>query len=482
MLSSQSSFAPNLAPCGRTRREFLWQWGGGFAALPLIDLLARDGVTAESGTRSSQKPPHFAAKVKQVVFFFLNGGPSQVDTFDHKPALKKYEGMSSDAGLQIGSNGRAIGKLAPSVFDFRQHGESGLEISSLFPHVATFADDLCVINSMYADTPTHSPGILQMNSGSIVVGRPSLGSWLGYGLGTLNDNLPSYVVMTDHRGGPRGGAAAWSSGFMPAGYQGTLFRSQGSAILNLKTPGDIDATTQRRSLDLLGRLNRENLELRGGESELAARIASYELAYRMQTEAAEAVDVDSEAESIRELYGLNEKRTEYFGRQCLLTRRLLERGVRFVQLYSGGGADSWDAHEDVPDNHGRHAFEIDRPIAALMADLKRQGMWDETLLIWGGEFGRTPTSEGVGKPGRDHNHFGFSMWLAGGGVKGGQAIGATDETGFKAVENRIHVSDLHATILHLLGFDHEDLTFLHEGLDQRLTGVKPRRVIDEVLA
>ena len=269
---------------------------------------------------------------------------------------------------------------------------------------------------------------------------------------------------------------------MPARFQGTLFRSQGAPVLNLKRPEGIAAGTQRRSLDLLNQLNQQNLELRGGNTELAARIASYELAYRMQTEATEAVDIGSEPKSIQSLYGLDDKRTEYFGRQCLLTRRLLERGVRFVQLYSGGGADSWDAHVDVPDIHGRHAFEIDQPIAALMADLKRQGMWDQTLLVWGGEFGRTPTSEGVNKPGRDHNHYGFTMWLAGGGVKGGQRIGATDETGFQAVEHRLHVSDLHATILHLLGLDHERLTFRHEGLDQRLTGVQPRQVIQDVLA
>jgi len=480
-----NQFLTNQTPCGRTRREFLWQWGGGFASIPLIDLLSSDGFLTKplaAEEKSSAAPSrHFASNVKQVVFFFLNGGPSQVDTFDYKPALKRYEGKSYDGKLQIGSNGRAIGKLVPSPFPFKKHGQSGLEISSLFPNVARYADDLCVIRSMHADTPTHSPGILQMNSGSVVTGRPSLGSWLNYGLGALNDNLPSYVVMTDHRGGPRGGAAAWTSGFMPAQYQGTLFRSQGAPILNLDAPAGVTPGSQRRSLDVLARLNRKHLEQRGGESELAARIESYELAYRMQTGAAEAVDVESEPEAVKELYGLNRKETEYFGRQCLLTRRLLERGVRYVQLYSGGGPDSWDAHDNCPDNHGRHAMEIDQPIAAIMEDLKRTGMWDETLLIWGGEFGRTPTSEGVGKPGRDHNHYGFSMWLAGGGVKGGQAVGATDEVGFTAVENRAHVSDLHATILHLLGLDHEKLVYLHEGLDQRLTGVRPRRVITEVL-
>ncbi len=481
-------FIDNQTRCGRTRREFLWQWGGGFAALPLIDLLTRDGFTgstiaaenivSESIRKRSQS--HFSAKAKQVVFFFLNGGPSQVDTFDHKPALKKYEGKDYHREIQIGSNGRPVGKLMPSPFPFKKYGESGLEISSLFPNVARFVDDLCVIRSMYADTPTHSPGILQMNSGSIVTGKPSLGAWLGYGLGDLNANVPNYVVMTDHRGGPRGGAAAWTSGFMPAAYQGTLFRSKGVPILNLKNPEGIDQGTQRRSLDVLGRLNHKHLQEQGGDSELAARIESYELAFRMQTEAADAVDVSKESAEMRELYGLNRKETEYFGRQCMLTRRLLERGVRYIQLYSGGGADSWDAHNNCTDNHGRHALETDQPIAALMEDLKRRGMWDDTLLIWGGEFGRTPTSEGKGKPGRDHNQYGFSMWLAGGGVKGGQAIGATDEVGFTAVENRVHVSDLHATILHLLGLDHEKLTFLHNGLDQRLTGVQARRVLQEV--
>ena len=491
MSNTPTQFLANTTPCGRTRREFLWQWGGGFAAIPLIDLMTRDrffagqlygAETSAARPVESRKPSHFTAQAKQVVFFFMNGGPSQVDTFDHKPALKKYQGKKYQGKLQIGSNGRAIGHLAPSPFPFRKHGQSGLEVSSLFPNVARFADDLCVIRSMYAETPTHSPGILQMNTGSIVVGKPSLGAWLNYGLGSLNDNLPSYVVMTDPRGGPRGGAAAWTSGFMPAAFQGTLFRSQGAPVLNLTAPAGVAGSTQRRSLDLLGQLNRRHLQQRPGESELAARIESYELAYRMQTGATEAVDVDSESSQTKELYGLNRPQTSHFGRQCLLTRRLLERGVRYVQLYSGGGSDSWDAHVDCPDNHKRHATEIDKPIAALMEDLKRIGMWDETLLIWGGEFGRTPTSEGVGKPGRDHNHYGFSMWLAGGGVKGGQAVGATDEVGFKAVENRAHPGDLHATILHLLGFDHEKLTYFHEGLDQRLTGVRPRRVLDEVLA
>ena len=492
MLSKPDRFEPNRTPCGRTRREFFWQFGGGFTSLALVDLLSRDGffdrraaaaqTAGEDQVGFTVKSSHFPARAKRVVFFFMQGGPSQVDTFDPKPALKKYEGKSHGNDLQIGSNGREIGHLAPSAFTFQNHGESGLEISSLYPHVARFADDLCVIRSMYCDTPTHSPGILQMNTGSIFVGRPSLGSWLSYGLGTENENLPAYVVMVDPRGGPRGGAGAWSAGFMPAAYQGTLFRSHGSPLLDLETPPGISPGSQRRGLDLLGKLNHRHLEQRPGFSELAARTQSYELAYKMQTEAAEAVDIGQETVKTQEAYGLNQQNTADFGRKCLLTRRLLERGVRYVQLYSGGGAESWDAHEDCITNHTLHAGETDQPMAALMADLKRTGMWEDTLLIWGGEFGRTPTSEGVGKPGRDHNHYGFSMWLAGGGVKGGHVIGATDEVGFEAVDNRCHVSDLHATILHLMGFDHEHLTFFHEGLDQRLTGVVPRRVIREVLA
>jgi hypothetical protein len=324
-----------------------------------------------------------------------------------------------------------------------------------------------------------------MNTGSIFIGKPALGSWLSYGLGSTCDNLPSFVVMTDPRGGPISSASNWTSGYMPAAYQGTLFRSTGSPLLDLATPDGVSPRTQRSSLDLLQRLNREHERLRPGESELAARILTYELAYQMQTSAAEIVNVDNEPESTRRMYGIDQKLTADFGRKCLITRRLLERGVRFVQLYSGGGhiEDTWDGHNDCITNHTLHAGETDQPIAALMTDLKRTGLWEDTLLIWGGEFGRTPTSEGVGKPGRDHDWHGFSMWLAGGGVKGGQAVGATDELGFRAVEERCHVSDLHATILHLMGLDHERLSYFYQGLDQRLTGVEGnRRVIEKVLA
>jgi hypothetical protein len=491
MNSAGSRFMPNPTPCGRSRREFLWQAGGGFAGLALLDLLGRDGFfagRAEGQAPASNplgaRPAHFRARARHAVFLFMNGAPSHVDTFDPKPALTRYHDTPYRGDLTVGSNGRPVGRLMRSPFPFRRHGQSGLEISSLFPHVSRFADDLCVLRGLHTDTAAHASGCLQMNTGAVQIGRPCLGAWLSYGLGTLNDNLPSFVVMTDPRGGPIGSASNWTAGFMPAAYQGTLFRSQGSPLLDLASPPGVGPAGQRRALDLLGRLNRGHQAAHPGESELAARIESYELAFRMQTTAAEAVDVGREDVRTRERYGLDDRRTADFGRKCLITRRLLERGVRFVQLYSGGGhlEDTWDGHSDCIRNHRLHAGETDRPIAALMEDLKRTGLWDETLLIWGGEFGRTPTSEGVGRPGRDHNPHGFSMWLAGAGVRGGQAVGATDELGFRAVEGRCHVSDLHATILHLMGLDHRRLTYLYRGLDQRLTGVQPHRVIEQVLA
>ena len=488
-------FRPNRTPCGFTRREFLWQVGAGFAGLGLIDRLSQDGfftktaqAAAQPGGPSGQyllapKPAHFVTRAKHCIFLFMNGAPSQVDTFDPKPALEKYRGQPYNGKLKVGSNGRPIGYLMPSPFEFKKYGQSGLEISSLFPHTSRHADDLCVLRSLYTDTAAHASGCLQMNTGNVLIGKPSLGAWLSYGLGTMNESLPSFVVMTDPRGGPIGGAPNWTSGFMPAPYQGTLFRSKGLPLLDLATPAGVSDRTQRTSLDLLAELNGQHLQTHPNESELVARIMSYELAYKMQTSAAEVVDLQEESAQTREMYGLDDKLTADFGRKCLVARRLIEKGVRFVQIYSGGGhlEETWDGHSDCIANHTLHAGETDKPIAALLSDLKRTGLLDETLIVWGGEFGRTPTSEGVGKPGRDHNWLGFSMWLAGAGVKGGQFVGATDELGFEAVEEKHHVSDLHATILHLMGLDHERLTYFYQGFDQRLTGVRGE-VIKNALA
>ena len=471
-----SRFCPNLTPCNRTRREFLGNLGGGFAGLALADLLH-----AESGAGS----PHFAPKASRAVFLFMNGGPSQVDTFDPKPELDRLDGMPYGGDAVVGSNGRPIGHLMKSPFAFKNHGKSGLPISELFPHTAKHADDICVIRSLHSDTAAHASGCLQMNTGAISIGKPALGSWVNYGLGSANRNLPGFVVMTDPRGGPICSASNWSTGFMPATHQGTLFRSKGSPLLDLATPEGTSDQTQRRGLDLLKDLNAKHLVSRPEMDELAARIESYELAYRMQSEATEVVDLDRIDAKTKTMYGMDNPLTADFGRKCLITKQLLERGVRFIQLYSGGGhiEETWDGHTNCITNHKLHAGETDQAIGALMTDLKRSGLWDETLLIWGGEFGRTPTSEGVGKFGRDHNWQGYSMWLAGAGVKGGQAIGATDEVGFKAVEDPHHISDVHATILHLMGLDHKRLTFYHQGLDQRLTGVtEERHVIREALA
>lgn len=471
----------------RSRRQFLFRAGCGFGSLALLDLLARDGLakTPVADAPGSPRSSHFSAKAKHAIFLFMNGAPSHVDTFDPKPMLDKLDGKPyTDKSVPtVGSNNRPVGHLMKSPFPFKKYGQSGLPISSLFPNTAKFADDLCVIRSMYTDTAAHASGCIQLNTGNVQIGKPALGSWLGYGLGSENNSLPSFVVMIDPRGGPIGSASNWSAGFMPAAYQGTLFRGQGNPLLDLATPEGLTEKQQRESLDLLKKLNEEHKLTRPGDSELSARIESYELAFRMQTEALSVVDFSNESAKTKAMYGLDDKLTADFGRKCLIARRLIEKGVRFVQLYSGGGhiEDTWDGHNNCITNHTLHAGETDRPIAALIADLKRTGLWEETLLIWGGEFGRTPTSEGVGKPGRDHNPHGFSVWLAGAGVKGGQAIGATDELGFKAVERQAHIADLHATILHLMGIEHEKLTYFHQGMNQRLTGVRGE-VLHEVCA
>ena len=469
----------SIFPCGQTRREFVWQMGGGFAGLALTSLLDRDGFfgrhAAAADVRKKVVPqPHFKAKAKACIFLMMNGAPSQVDTFDYKPALQKYAGQPLPEGkAYINSGGRRVGYLTPAFRRFRPGGESGLLISDYFPNVRQHADKLAVIRSCHTDSHAHGSALVAMNTGKTFIGRPSLGSWCVYGMGTENQSLPGYVVILDKRGGPIGGQPNWSSGFMSAAWQGTLFRPVGDPILDLRGPEYLTRQAQREQLDMLARLNAQHLAARPGGDELASRIGSYELAFRMQTEAPEAVDLSQETAETLNMYGVGQQPTDEYGRNCLVARRLIERGVRFVQLYSGGGhlEETWDAHESIEKNHGRHGAEVDQPIAALLTDLERRGLLDETLIVWGGEFGRMPFSEGQNAPGRNHNPYGFSMWLAGGGVKGGTAYGETDDFGFEAVIDRVHLHDLHATILHLMGMDHERLTYFHQGREESLTDV-----------
>ncbi len=468
-------------PCGHSRRQALWQMGGGFAGVALTAMLDQDGFFEKHALGAPPlhnplqvRPTHFPTKAKSCIFLLMNGGPSQVDTWDHKPELEKYAGKSMPSDKKyINSGGRAVGLLAPAVRPFRAGGESGIEVSDFFPKLRHHVDRMAIIRSCYTDTHAHGSALVQINTGKPIIGRPCLGSWVTYGLGSENQDLPGYVVMLDKRGGPIGGQPNWSSGFIPGSYQGTLFRPMGNPILDLAPPPGVSSADQREQLDLLSQLNARHMLPRPGAEELAARAASYELAYRMQSQAPEAVDLTQESEATLRAYGIDQPTTGEFGRNCLIARRLVERGVRFVQLYSGGGhlEETWDAHESVEKNHGKHAEETDQPIAALLDDLASRGLLESTLVVWGGEFGRMPFSEGVNKPGRNHNPYGFSMWMAGGGIKGGTTYGETDEIGFAAVKDRVHVHDIHATILHLLGIDHTRLTYFHQGRDERLTDV-----------
>ena len=464
-----------------SRREFLERAGVGFGSLALQFMLAQEAEAdaVRSGTKNlnplAPKPPMFATKAKSVIFLFMYGGPSQVDTFDPKPELTKYDGKTLKTALANVGEVKTFGggnnaPLMRSPFKFQKYGKSGIEVSELFPNLSTCVDDMCFLRSVYGDSNNHAPALFEMNTGSILQGYPSVGSWITYGLGTVNQDLPAYVVMTDHRGGPIGGAPNWSSGFMPATYQGTVFRPEGTPILDLSPGKTVTAEEQRTSLDLLNKLNQEHALSHPGDTNLEARIAAYELAYRMQAHAPEVVDIKGETEETRGLYGLDNERTEKFGRKCLLARRLVERGVRFVQVYSGGGHgdDTWDAHGNIVGNHGKHAGDTDKPIAGLLKDLKRRGLLENTLVVWGGEFGRMPITQGGA--GRDHNPGVQTVWMAGGGVKGGTVIGSSDEVGYKAGEDPYHLRDLHATILHAMGLNHERLTYLYNGRFQRLTG------------
>src|SRR5262245_50764459 len=456
-----------------SRREFLRRAGGGFGMLALAAMLADEGLLAADTPDRATNPlaprrPHHRPRARSVIFLFMSGGPSHLETFDPKPELHRLQGQPLPASFGPVATRRNVARnrlLAPHC-SFRPHGQSGTEVSDLLPHVASCIDDLCVLRGCHGDSVTHPESVYLMNTGSILMGRPSLGAWVAYGLGTENQNLPAYVVMPDPRGWVKGGAPAWGNGFLPAAFQGTLMRGGPSPVLHLQPPPGVSRGQQRTTLDLINRLNQEHLRPRPDDSELSARIAAYELAFRMQTHAPLAVDVASETEATRRLYGLDRSETAEFGLRCLLARRLVERGVRFVQVYCGD-TNGWDAHSDIVGNHGRLCTQSDRPVAGLLADLKQRGLLDDTLVVWGGEFGRTPMTEG--KDGRDHNPHGFTMWLAGGGAKGGQVLGATDDVGLRAACGRTHVHDVHATILHLLGFNHLRLTFRHNGRNERLT-------------
>jgi hypothetical protein len=479
--------------CGRTRREFLWETGCGFGAAALSSLLARDGFftaacasspAADIGASSTTSAPKFPAKAKSVIFLFMYGGPSHIDTFDYKPSMVGMDGRTVEVKTFGRGGHKNQGRIVEPRWKFHQYGQSGKWVSELFPNLARCVDDIAFLHSMTAESPIHGSAMLMMNSGRIQSGSPALGSWVNFGLGSVNENLPGFVVMLDQSGGPINGAKNWSSGYMPASFAGTVFRPHGAPINDLARPAGITPSMQRDTIGSLARLNERHRSARPDNSDLAARIASYELAFKMQSAAPDAVDLRDETQATRELYGLDDESTRQFGTRCLLARRLVERGVRFIQVYSGGAHndDNWDAHGDLVANHTKHARATDRPIAGLLRDLKQRGLLDETLVVWGGEFGRQPTAEYAVGTGRDHNSYGFTMWMAGAGIKGGVSVGATDELGSNAVEKPFHVKRLHATVLQQLGLDPNDLSYFFRGLDQKLVGVEPVEPIHEIIS
>ena len=461
------------------RRSLLSRAGMGIGALALLDLNRR---CLGSDNPLAPSEMHHPAKAKAVISLFMHGGPSQVDTFDPKPLLQQYAGKTLPPGfadLNLEFTKASEAKLLASHRSFRRCGESGIEMSDLFEHLPKVADELAVIRSCYHTEFNHAPALYLTHTGSSQMGRPSLGAWTTYGLGSESEELPGYIVMRD---GPlKGGPVTYGNGFLPAVHSATELRNVGTPILYLNPPDTLRDSEQRRVLDFSQSLNRRFQQSYKHDNALESRIAAYELAYRMQTTAPEAVDLSQETEQTKSLYGLDQDETRSFGTQCLNARRLVERGVRFVQLYHGGGGDGWDTHGENDAKHVRNGKQIDKPIAGLISDLKARGLLDSTLVIWGGEFGRTPTSEG--SAGRDHNPYGYTVWMAGGGIRGGMIYGATDEFGFRAVEDRVQVRDLHATILHLMGLDHSQLTYYFQGLEQRLTQIDgDSRVIREVIA
>jgi hypothetical protein len=463
-----------------SRRDFLCNAGSGLGALALASMFADDALkAADVPDPLRPKAPHFKPTAKSVIWLFMEGGPSHLDLFDPKPELEKLAGkpMPESFGHPITAMGTGSNTLMPSKRTWKQYGQSGIWVSDWYQEIAKHVDDMTVFRACWADGLNHVGSVCQMNTCSILAGRPALGAWVTYGLGSANQNLPSFVVLTD-AGEVLGGPKNWSSGFLPATYQGTQLRNQGDPILDLAPPSTIGKQQQRGRLDLLKHLNQHFNADKADDTELEARINAYELAYRMQAAGPEAVDLTKESEATQKLYGMDDEATAKFGTNCLLARRLVERGVRFIELYNGSGS-AWDAHNDLEGNHSKMCRSSDKPIAGLLSDLKSRGLLDDTLVIWGGEFGRTPFNEKG--DGRDHNPWGFTMWAAGGGIKGGQVIGTTDEIGLRGIDKRAHVTDIHATVLHALGLNHVDVTFLHNGRSERPT-IVTGEVIKEAFA
>ena len=468
-----------------SRRELLCRAGNGLGMLGLASLLGGEKLLAQQDPLAP-RAPHFPAKAKAVIWLFINGGPSHVDTWDYKPELAKRDGQELPGFNKFtGFFSNEVGGLMKSPFKFAQHGQCGKWVSELFPNLARHVDRMAFVHSGYTESNNHSPALFMMNSGETRMGHPCVGSWVTYGLGSESRNLPSFVVMSDPlgRGLPKGSAQNWGAGFLPSVYQGTYLKPAGAPIDNMSPPAELAGERQRRQLDLVRSLNGQNIDASPAEKELAARIESFELAYRMQSAAPEALAIEKEPEHIHKLYGLDNKKCEHFAKQCLIARRMVERGVRFVQIYSGGMENerSWDGHANIKDNHTGFAQETDQPVAALLEDLAQRGLLNDTLVLWGGEFGRTPQGEPRDSLGRDHHLEAFTMWMAGGGVKPGQTIGQTDDIGYYVTEDQVHVHDLQATILHLLGLDHKRLTFRFQGRDYRLTDVAGH-VVQKLLA
>jgi len=472
------------------RRDWFHWVNCGLGGAALSHLLCRESNVRAAVVpgQADDPPPHHRPKAKRAIHICLTGGLSQVDSFDYKPELERLHGKSLTSDERPDVFFGKVGLLRKSDWPFRQRGQSGLWVSDLFPHLAQVADQLTLIRSMYAETSNHTPATFQENTGFRLNGFPVLGSWLAFGLGCDTDELPAFVVIPDSRGVPAGGSINWSNGFLPARHQGVTFRSQGTPIDDLFPAVRKGPQTEQASRALLEQMNRRHLVARGGRDELAARISSYQLAARMQMAVPKVADLAAETAHTHAMYGIDHEVTEAFGRSCLLARRLLEHGVRFVQLFAGGAFGSprinWDGHEDMRKNHGREAARIDQPVAALLQDLRRRGLLEDTLVLFTSEFGRTPFTQSASDQlgtGRDHNQYGFTVWLAGAGLKHGTGFGATDEIGWKAAENRVHWHDFHATVLHLLGIDHERLTFYHNGIERRLTNVHGH-VIREILA